>query len=592
MYSPFYIRSVFHLVKLVIIYNILIMLEGVGKSVLSILFVLFYLHLAVANGKQCKGGFVPNCDSKDHCLCGAYPGMDCFHWDKKIPDVLKSCWELGLWCGNISLLSNDSYNHFGVGLLPPLSFLVKYSIAELYLKEGTFLTQCKGNKSLSLFDGVTCVDCSSPNPVGAVFLYLLLNSIPIVVLFTVVVFFNINLASGLGHSFLFFYQIAPLVLAPLKFYQSMVNFGFHGASFLWDYGTGENPVINLIDTSAFLCVKKWTFSTIYMMRVCGLLVLFFLILLVLILARCISCPLRICSIPWSRLRRFIRNFRERFLPAGTVLTGVCSMIMVMYGGIYRIGSNLLSRMQIYYFPASNSCLRVSDIISPSVPVFSDWSSNDIDQSYRIILGVCTVVILVSGILPLLLIYKPCIPILFHKLTGKSLPTLSRLDALFDVFQGVYKPKCRFFAGLYFIYCFLLWSTNAITQNVVGYRFTLTCFLIIFLAIHCFVQPFERRMLNYIETLFLLNLTIIAAFMQIQQNSRIKSSSKFYFNLSYVAVTLILLPIALLIMYIVYKSCMFWYRQRRGTQPSALEERMTASVNLLYRYIGDSEGDVQ
>jgi hypothetical protein len=105
-------------------------------------------------------------------------------------------------------------------------------------------------------------------------------------------------------------------------------------------------------------------------------------------------------------------------------------------------------------------------------------------------------------LPLSLIYYPSIPALFHKLTGRSLPHFPKLDPVFDVFQGVYKDKMRWFAGVHLLYLMILWTVFIVLPDVLPFVF------VFILAIHSLLQPFKNRLHNYLETLYLVYLVLI------------------------------------------------------------------------------------
>ena len=78
----------------------------------------------------------------------------------------------------------------------------------------------------------------------------------------------------------------------------------------------------------------------------------------------------------------------------------------------------------------------------------------------------------------------------------------------DCFQGCYKDKLRFFSGLFFLYrvaillCFLL-----VQETHYMMLYTMSVILLI-LGIHSIVQPYKRRLHNVINSLILLDLTLI------------------------------------------------------------------------------------
>ena len=141
----------------------------------------------------------------------------------------------------------------------------------------------------------------------------------------------------------------------------------------------------------------------------------------------------------------------------------------------------------------------------SYMIYFDWSS-----CYIAPLATISVVFAIFLLpLPLSLIYYPSIPALFHKLTGRSLPRFSKLDPVFDVFQGVYKDKMRWFAGVHLLYLMILWTVFIVLPDVLPF------FFVFILAIHSLFQPFKNPKYNYLETLYLVYLVLFFASSSLQ-----------------------------------------------------------------------------
>ena len=117
---------------------------------------------------------------------------------------------------------------------------------------------------------------------------------------------------------------------------------------------------------------------------------------------------------------------------------------------------------------------------------------------------------VAVLLSLPFFYHPGVPALASYLTrGRvQLPRLHKLAPLFDVFQGVYKPKMQFFTGLHLLYRVALWSVAAFAYN--NYKaFFFSLLSVVILAVHSLFQPFESRRHNYVETLLMVNVVLIS-----------------------------------------------------------------------------------
>ncbi len=134
--------------------------------------------------------------------------------------------------------------------------------------------------------------------------------------------------------------------------------------------------------------------------------------------------------------------------------------------------------------------------------------------YRFSLLVAAAVFSIAlALLPLILLYYPCVPALIQRVTERSpqFVTCHKLAPVLDVFQSAYKPKLQFFAALPLLYRFVIWflfSTLSAELGPSDRLIVITFVFIVILAIHPLVQPYLKPNHNYIETLYLVNLVLI------------------------------------------------------------------------------------
>ena len=113
---------------------------------------------------------------------------------------------------------------------------------------------------------------------------------------------------------------------------------------------------------------------------------------------------------------------------------------------------------------------------------------------------------------LLLIYPACYKVLaLFKLDesrniSRFIP-LVKLKPLLDAFQSCFKDNCRFFAGLYFIYRFVL-LTSTLAANLKQFYTVLEIQLIVILVLHSLAHPYKKQWHNALDTLIFANLAII------------------------------------------------------------------------------------
>ena len=88
--------------------------------------------------------------------------------------------------------------------------------------------------------------------------------------------------------------------------------------------------------------------------------------------------------------------------------------------------------------------------------------------------------------------------------------LEKLKPLFDSFQGSFKDKYRFFAGLFFIYRLSALLPYAITDNLTLFYTLLEIQLIVTLILHAVIQPYKLHSHNMIDIILLGLLALINA----------------------------------------------------------------------------------
>ena len=364
--------------------------------------------------------------------------------------------------------------------------------------------------------------------------FIILDLAPLIVYFPVLIIFNFNLASGPGQSFLFFYHALAVVLEP--------NFPVGGSDIYWGLLTMQSPIIDLIFPRTLPYIA---------LQYCKLAAVLVAIVMTIVLVKCIHCPCASWRHPWAKLRRSVRNFREKHALKGTVLNGLCSIGILTYAFVIQQSFSILR-------PAS--CCPNSSAATYCLYYCTELEYGD----YRFSLFVAAAVfsIALALLLPLLLLYYPCGPALMQRVTERSpqFVTCHKLAPVLDVFQSAYKPKLRFFAALPLLYRFVIWFLFSTLSAVLVQNdrsIVLTFVFIVILAIHSLVQPYRKPKHNYIETLYLVNLVLISMTLLISQ---LASSSHF---LAESNVVLALVLLAFLLIFLPTLVCVgnfFWKRK--------------------------------
>ena len=189
----------------------------------------------------------------------------------------------------------------------------------------------------------------------------------------------------------------------------------------------------------------------------------------------------------SLLARFSQKV-SIFISRG-IIHVICLLLLLSYTSI---ASTSLLLMRSLTFHGID---KVYTYLSPDIEYFHDRHA-----VYGIVALLC-IISIVTG-LPLLLTLEPFIN---HKFN------FTKIKPLLDQFQGCYKDKYRCFAGYYMI-CRLVIITIVIANSsnsfVANYILVVVC--AITELIHVIVKPYNKKLLNKLDTIILSLIILIAA----------------------------------------------------------------------------------
>ena len=363
----------------------------------------------------------------------------------------------------------------------------------------------------------------------------------LLIVLPIIMFFNVNLVSGPSRSFVFFYQCLPLA-SPAGKILSLIVMQNQFYTFL----AGNSNEIYFGDTTNFGLVSPY-----YFLEYFKYILSIFAIMLVLFLVKCNCCPFQKCRLPWAKLRRATRHFREKYTARRTILHGIGSVIVLAYGDLVSISFHILSEGLM-----PSCCVSSTDRCPKPCPDFTFLRT-----SMPAFFSIACVVGFLLLLFPMALVYSPSIPTLFHKL---PLPRFSKLHPVFDVFQGVYKDKLRWYAGLHLLYLLVLWSLYAaLATRVLTQHAVLSISFIIILGVHSLIQPYKEPKHNYYESLYLLWLILASVgtmvtkfFFQLQYNVSDSKQENSPFIIIFGILTYVMasLPILTVICVCCYKCC--------------------------------------
>lgn len=341
-----------------------------------------------------------------------------------------------------------------------------------------------------------CGKCHYPD-LGLLF-YALSELLPLTLLFVVIVSFGISFTSGPANSFILFAQVlnffdvtsldtvqVPDVVTYLtdiyQFIFGAFNFDFFKLD-IFSFCLWENAKI--LDIFVFKYV-----TTAY-----ALALLFFFILAVKLIPRCYFC-----------LQRCV--FRNTV--TSSLIQAMSALLIISYSQCAKVSFQILTPQT----------LTGENLEPQKTVVFLSGKTDYFSPGHLPYAIPAVFVLFLTTIPPGLLIFYPTLTKVItwcarrqedeeHDQVRCVSWWNARLMPFLDSFQGCFKHNCRYFAGLYFIYRLAISMAFALSTNGMLFYFSLEVIVIVMLAFHAVMQPYQNRFYNIVDTAIFADLAII------------------------------------------------------------------------------------
>ena len=447
-------------------------------------------------------------------------------------------------------------------------------------RTGVVCGKCASN--YSVYYHTYTLSCGSNDlcSVGWV-LYIVSELLPLTMLFLVVIYFNISFTSGAASGFIFFAQVTDSLAIRYKgsiwlnpvVYNLTLVYRFIYRFFNFDFFSKRVFAFCLIKGATALDVLAFKYVTVLY----ALIMIFVLIIM-----------FKYCNMPISRKCPYLIKHTNRSF----VIHGLSAFIIMCYMQCIRVSFFLLIPIAIHSQGRKN--VRNVVFLNGEVDYFSKAH-----LPYALPAIACLTFAL---ILPVLLIVYPlhyrfiaALRLEEKQWFSKSSKyiSLERMKPLLDSFQSCFKDKCRFFAGLYFFYRFLLLLLFAVTTSYTVFYAVVEVQLIVILAVNAYVQPYQKQLYNVIDTLVFTNLAIINAITLL--NYSISSKRGQYVKVvdifSSIQLILVFLPLCCLVGYAVYKAILkvkTWVKREASKTEEEEEEKDVEELEMPARLIYEDE----
>lgn len=435
-------------------------------------------------------------------------------------------------------------------------------------RTGILCGKCANNYTVHFHSKhYTCGDCKHPK-LGLVF-YVLSELLPLTLLFAVIVIFGISFTSGPANSFIFFAQVLnffSITYTPgTSSYTTLTNiYQFIFGIFNFEFFTLESDKLSFCLWKNASILDMLVFK--YITTTYAMVVLLFFILAVRFIPRCYSC-----------LQRFV--FKHTI--TSSLIEAISALLIISYAQCANVSFQILDSETL-----QGKGLR------PYEKVVSLNGSVKYFHPEHLPYAIPAIFVLFLTIIPpSLLILHPALT----KLCGKYGPGMgykdeehdyvhcitkwnSRMKPFLDSFQGCYKDNCRYFAGLYFIYRLAISMTFALSDNgMVQLYVILEVIVIVMLALHSIIQPYQNPFYNILDAAIFADLAIIngLSIYLAQYNDT---------STAYIQVALIYLPLLYMTIMVGLKIAARFARVRR----IQWIKRMNRYVPLINEQLNDRE----
>ena len=411
-------------------------------------------------------------------------------------------------------------------------------------REGKLCGKCTNNYGVSVFsDTFKCIPCNGNHLQYAVE-YLAVEFIPTTAFFMIILYFHIGITTGPANGFIFFSQ---MVTTPLEILY--VRFGLK-ILFLNNHENNGKYFSNIMADVIVdpYCIWNLEFFRIFHPNICfspNLRVIHILAL------RYISAiyPLLLLGFAYIIIELQARNIR----PIVWLWKVIC-FPCVRWRRVWKAKTSIIDAFATCVLLSYNKFMYVSLLLLSRSKVYSDQNGAkpvlNFDPTIEFMTGkhipfaiLAVIIIIMFGILPpFLLTFYQFQP--FQAFLESCKLRRQGLQQFVAAFQGCYKDgtngkiDSRFFAGLYFIFRFIVLLINALAEDILTGLVSLTVVSMVFVFLCAVIQPYKKRIYNIVDSfcfglLGLITVLQLYIYINLQETIELSRIFLFYYFLLYI-----------------------------------------------------------
>ena len=360
-----------------------------------------------------------------------------------------------------------------------------------------------------------CVNCTDINLAANIAKYVATSYLPLAVLFSVIIIFDIRLTAGSANAFILYAQVVSSTFSLDAEGQIPMNGLTNGTGFPQDLLDGCKLVYGIFNLEfAENLLHPFCFSTRFntlsvLLLDYGValfpLLMIFLVMLCLKIKECCSDHVRPCRKMGAGISRRFSFIKQKRSINEALLPAFATFILLSYTKFSLTSS---------YITSTQPLIDVSGTPVGSHRVyFAGHMPADSTEYKYVYLLPASIVFTFVCIIPILLFVYPLralewclskVPFLW-----KFYPT-DKVLIFLDTFQGCYKNNMRFFAGLYFLFRLVINTVYIITTNWIQQYSTQQIICVVMAVLVALCQPYKKEyhIFNYIDPLMFANLAVI------------------------------------------------------------------------------------
>ena len=489
----------------------------------------WHIHLAVELS-DCPPGFsissVSNSTSNSHCTC-SFTGYR-FKGTVKCNELLLQSYLLnGYWIGKLKNGSNSSGSNEYVVSLCPSGYCSRDRKSHLKIPKDNLThldeVMCLGRNRTGILcgrcldtygpavnsDTFQCVKCEKEKVAAYAIQYVFSVYLPLFILFTCIVIFNVRLTTGPANAFIFYSQIVssnfnlnadghiPLDRftnspeALTKAYQApygLFNLEFI-ENFLQPFCLGSQlSTLDILQLEYIVAASP--------------LIMIIIVLICFKLRRC--CQACAKAAP-EQVTSTTKTLLVRLRSGESLLHVFAAFVLLSYTKFGLTSSYILNANPV--FNAAGTPVNHQHVYYAG-----HYSITDSEYIFRY--RTPAYIVFIAIVIPPLFLFG--YPVIWFEKCLIRIPCLWKLypadkvQILLDTFQGCYRDKMRFFAGMYFLFRFVINISYILTHNWTQRFMVQQIVCIIFVIIIAVCRPYreEKWIFNYVDLLIFANLGII------------------------------------------------------------------------------------